>query len=533
MSGLGRPLQWLMNYFTGTSEYGETPVNLYSSLGYPPVKFAHDKICGDIGRIPIDCKKRQGRGSVNDLRHDGYRLLREEPNKIMSPSVFKEMVMSHALMFGNGRVAIIRDGMGGISELIPMMPDRTKTVIHHGEKYHITYPDKTAEDNLFSEHASMNEYIVFHDDDVLHISGFSFNGVEGLGLLQLAKMAFRIGIDSQKHVANQMQGGFKNKVILEAPIGALREHDKAKEFIDAFNAMEGGAKNAGKAALLREGVKASVIGQSNNDAQLIELQKFSRQDVGLLFGIGAMPGDGESTSYNSLEQENLAYLVALDRWAVKWEEECDRKLRTAVQKIRNSHYFKFNFATLLRTDLSSTMSALSVAITARIMNPNEARAKLDMNPYEGGDEFLNPAIEPTQDDENNAGDDTVTEDDSEDMNKKKTSDTTNMLAVEETLRTMLAREASDVTNGTRKGNFLNWLDRYYDRWENKLADKLEAIGLDRDRARLHCLTSKESLLDIAGRSTTDTLTENVVASVKNWKYRATQLIKDDDDDQDE
>ncbi len=505
-------MRWLVNWLNGGTD-DSSSVNIGQALGYPPILYAHNKLCGDFARLPIDVKRRKGDGAINDLRHDGYRLLRDEPNKLQSPSVFKEQVLSHAIMHGNGRVAIIRDG-NGIRELIPMMPDRTETIVYQGEKYHATNPMRPDNRDLFSGKELNNAgWLLFHDRDVLHIPGFSYDGVIGLGLLDLAKLTFSIGIDSQKHVSKQMNKGFVGKLFLEAPVGSFREESAAKEFIDSFNASEAGADNAGKAGLLREGVKISGVSQSSRDAQLVELQKFNRQDIALLFGIDSMPFDGESVSYNSLEQKNLSYLSTLDRWLCKVEEECDRKLRTPRQISSQSHYFKVNRAALLRTDLATTMEALCKAVSHKIMNPNEARSKLDMNPYVGGDIFENP---------NTSTSDSKTDPESNDT---ATQPAASNLALEDTLKTLCGREAADAINGTNKENFVGWIDKYYNNWESKLADKLENIGLDRDIARLHCEESREHLLEAAGRSGSDNLKANVENTVKNWKYRAYRILE--------
>jgi len=401
-----------------------------------------------------------------------------------------------------------------------MMPENSRTFLVEGEKYHITKPDQDEHFDMLSGVDGLdNGYIIFHDTDVLHIPGFSYNGIEGIGLMQIAQTTFSSGINSQKFTNTQLKNGFRGKLFLEVPPGQMREEAKAKEFIKAFNDSEGGSDNAGKAALLREGVKANALNMSNNDAQFIELQKFTRQDVGLLFGIDAMPGDGESVSYNSLEQKNLAYLAGVDTWFVKWEEQCDMKLRTPTQKRLGTHYFKVNRGALLRTDLTTTMTAFVQARTAKIMSANECRDKLDMNPYKGGDEYENPAITPGGSESSS----TDTSKDKEEPDSPPDESMTNTLAIDETLRSLIKREASNAINGCKSKNFMTWMERNYSAWEIKLADKLESIGLDRDNASVHCRDSKNFLMDVAGRSTPETLEQNVRDEVANWHARYNNL----------
>ena len=503
--------QALMRW-AGLNEDGERrTVSLKEAMGLPPVWYAHSKICGDFAQLPIDVKKRSGDGAVNDERHYGYYLLREQPNKVQSPTQFKEQFCSHAIMYGNGRAAIIRSGQS-VQELIPLMPDRTRTILHEGEKYHVTKPNKSDNrDLLYDFNPNEEGYVVLHDSEVIHMTGFTYDGVEGVGLMQLHQNVLSIGYNAQKFLDNQNKKGFRGKLFLEAPPGAFRNEAQAREFMELFNKAEAGSDNSGKAGLLREGIKANAVSQTNNDAQFVELAKFTRQDVGMLFGMDSMPGDGDSVSYNSLEQHNLSYLRALDRWLVKFEEQCDMKLRTPPQKLRGSHYYKFNRAAILRTDFATTMSALANAITHRIMSPNEARAKLDMNPYEGGDEYANPAVTP-----GSPGDSEP--DDAEDESPAESS------ATEAMLRSLITTEANNAISGAKSKNFCSWIEKNYAKWEPKLADKLEEIGIDRDLARVHCDESKQVLLDLAGRCTLENLLDTVTAAVKDWPNRSHAIL---------
>ena len=493
-------------------------VGIKDAMGIPPAFFAHNKLTGDFARLPIDVKKVVGKGAENDLKHDGYRLLRKQPNKIQSPTVFKQQILSHAIMRGNGRAAIIRNGTG-IEELIPMMPEQTWTVIHEGLKYHAYKPEDQTKTELFDTYdTDDNGYIVFRDSDVLHISGFSWNGVDGLGLLDLANIVFSTSKEAIKFQNQQIAKGFRAKLFLEAPPAMFRNDTDAKKFIDAFNAAEAGSDNAGKAGLLREGIKANAVSMSNSDAQFVDLQKFNRADIGMLFGLEGMPGDGETDSYNSREQTQIAYLQCLDRWLVQFEEQCDMKLLTPTEIRLNKAYFKFNTGAILRTALKETIDAFSVAVSSRIMNPNECRSKLDLNPYEGGEEFINPNIQRSGDDPEPEPEDTP-EDEQEDLQEQARNDR----AVEQMLRGLIRTEGNNAINASKKAQFVAWIGKKYPQWEAKLADSIEAIGLDRDLARLHCQESTRILAGLAAKYGGESLQKAVETEVKTWENRLFSL----------
>jgi len=491
----------------------------HQTIAVPPVFFALNKICEDAGQLPLLIMKTTRSGDDIDMDHPGYQLLMEQPNEIQPPSTFKQQMTSHAIMYGNGRAAIIRDGSGMPIELLPMMPDRTWTLLHKGRKYHVTKPEKNDEmDLLMGQQRRKDDQglIAFPDEDVIHISGFSHNGVEGIGLVQIADHTFSVGYNAQKHYDGQLKKGFRGKLFVEAPPGRFRDYEDAKKFIEEFNETEGGSANSYKASLLREGMKVNAVNMSNADAQFEAMGKFNRQDIGMLFGLESMPGDGSPKSYNSLEQYNLMYGRALDRWLNKWEEQCDMKLRSAVQKVRKSHYFHFDRKAIYRTDRQIEVDTLCKLVQHTIYSPNEARDALGMNKREGGDEFQNPSTSSQLANE--------PQDDSEDDSSQEQSASVEQRAVEVMIMSLLTTEGHQAVRGAKSKNFVDWIERNYAKWEPKLAEKLEAIGIDRDMARIHCEESRRQLLDVAGNSTPENLEENVKNAVANWTNRTFKLL---------
>jgi HK97 family phage portal protein len=281
-------------------------ISYSDALSLPSLWFSLNKICEDVGRLPLEIKKHVGSVLETDERHPAYFLLQENSNNFQTPDIFKSQVTGHAIMFGNGRAAIIRDDFGNPVELIPMLPDRTWTFILNGEKVHVTKPNKEDDkDVTISMRTDANGYVAIADSDVIHIQGFTYDGIEGIGLMQVGEIAISAGVNSTKYYQNQVKRGFRGKLFLEAPPGRFRDYADAKEFIDEFNKKEGGSDNAYKAALLREGMKAQAVSMTNSDAQFEALGKFNRTDIGLLFGLEHIPGDGNSITYNGHEQQGF------------------------------------------------------------------------------------------------------------------------------------------------------------------------------------------------------------------------------------
>lgn len=511
-SNLRNPAKWLLDLFGGGDEVAVTE---HSILASPAIWYAMQTISGDVAKMPLEVRKDEPDGGHEIYkRHPAYKLLTQQPNDWQSADLFKEQLTSHALGWGNGRAAIVRSG-GRPTELIPMLPDRTFTCMVLGEKYHVSMPD--VDDpilfaQLIEEQGVEGLYdnestVVMHDSEVLHIIGFGYNGYYGLSVAQVLREAIGIDLTAQKYSLNGMAKGFAGEVMLEAPPGLFRGEDEAAEFLNHFKKRHARGADGESVGLLREGVKANVMNMSPSDSQFLEQREFSRQDIMLIFGLQHMPGDDTSSSYNSLEQKQLSYLAScLDRWLVRWESQCDMKLRSEPEKRSNSVYFKFDRATWLRTDTLTKQEFLSGLMSSTVINRNEARAMIDMNPVEGGDEFLNPfTSSELADDE--GGDEEVSEESTEE------SEEAGDVLIEDRIRYLTSLESSRVVELSERKDFLDQLESFYTKWAITLLNN----SIPADRVRDITSDHRECILEIAGSvKSMDELKPEVEKLTRTW-----------------
>lgn len=530
-TGLMNPAQWLVHFVRGIgsgSDATERTLTSEQTLTYAPIWYGVQKIAGHIAQLPISVYQRVEGGGEKKRNHYVTKLLRR-PNPYQTSTVFREQVAAHSILEGNGRAAIVRSGSRPI-ELIPLHPECTGTGMLLGEKVHLTRPPSNDRLRKFFPDVSGSmdgEGPIYLDDvDVLHIPGLTLDGIVGLPLREIAKRNLNASINTEKRIGKQMGQGFAGSIMLHAPPGVFRKAEEAKEFLDDFTARHHSPDKAGLPGLLREGITAQLMEANNQEAEMIENRKFQRQDAALWLGLEQILGDDTSVSYNSLEQKNLAYLMnCLNRWLKRWEEELDVKLLPTREYERDTHYIKFSAAALLRSDYQTTVEALGLAIGSRIISPNEAREKLDMLPYEGGDAYENPAITPGQ----GGGSSEPETDEAATTDGDDAPAAELHPAVRSRLEHLIDTEAKRVEQAAQKAvekslNYVDWLDNFYsENWLPKLAETCEELGLDRDAAVAHCEESKERLLTVCDTSTEQTLVANVAACVKNWKHRANDL----------
>ena len=513
MRSLNRFSGGLIGWLFGDDYEQDKFMTATRALSYAPVWNCVSRITGAFSVMPLNIHREQGRNKTIQTRHSSYQLFRWRPNAYQTPAVFKQQQMCHALLWGNARSYIHRDNNGRPVELIPLLPDSTASMIIDGEKWHATIAEPDARLRLFrGREIKPQDVIWLRDEEVWHIPGLGFDGVEGKSVISLAKQSWGIGLDAEKHVAKQQKKGYAGGLMLEAPVGAFRNAEDAKEFLKHFKENHEGADNAGTIGLLREGIKANVMAMNNQDAQFVEQRRFSREDAALWFVMQSILGDSSGNSYASLEQKNLAYrMECLAPWSTKIEEESDLKLLTESERMRG-YYHKFNDGALLRTEKKATMEFVAAGVAARILNANEAREFFDLNPYEGGDVYENPNTIAR-------GSDTT-----QPQQPQKTAEERES-AIRSRVMHMIDVEAKRVAEAAARAsaeglNFLQWVDSFYDRnWQPKLMQVFDELGLEDSRAIDWCNESRQRLLACCDYSTVQTLPENVEKCVLSWKIR--------------
>ena len=527
---LSTAAQWLVDWVRGPVSDAGVAVSMDTALGYPPVLYAVRKISGHIGQLPLVLYREIDDGREKAESHPVSHLVKTRPNRYQTAVVFREQMMVHALLAGNGRAAIIRS-QGMPTELIPLTPNTTFTCMIEGEKWHVVHvrdEDSIANNETLGGFRSMlreGAFYRIHDDDCLHIPGLGYNGIVGQSVVTLARDAIGLGIAGQSATSKAFANGSRPGIVIESPPNMFNDEKDASEFIQNFNEFHEGLDNIGRAALLREGMKIHAMPVSASDAQWIEQRRFQKQDIALIFGMETMPGEEDSVSYNSLEQKNRAYLTnCLSPWFVKWEQECDYKLLGL--RSRNTHFFKFDTQELLRPDYESTVTSLSTAIRSMIMSPNEARRFLNMNPYEGGDVYVNPAIyNPEKDSQYGDGNESRSK--QSEPEPTQASQNLTRQAVLASMESLLSVECRRVCDAAKSGETVKKLERFYDKWPERLSERICQIvknkGLADAIANEHCEESQERILNVVSCVPPGGLSAAIAVEVGTWAARADRI----------
>ena len=370
------------SFFMGGSTSGKYVTErsaMQMTAVYACVRILSEAIAG----LPLHLYKyTEDGGKEKATDHPLYLLLHDEPNPEMSSFVFRETLMTHLLLWGNAYAQIIRNGKGEVVALYPLMPNKMSVERdEHGQLY---YEYSRSDDEALK---SKESTVILRPSDVLHIPGLGFDGLVGYSPIAMAKNAIGLSIATEEFGAKFFANGAAPSGVLEHP-GTIKDPNRVRE---AWQSQFGGSSNAGKIAVLEEGMKYTPISISPEQAQFLETRKFQINEIARIFRVPPhMVGDLDKSSFSNIEQQSLEFVkYTLDPWVVRWEQSIQRRLFTDDEK--RTYFVKFNVEGLLRGDYQSRMNGYAVARQNGWMSANDIREleNLDRIPVEaGGDLYL-------------------------------------------------------------------------------------------------------------------------------------------------
>ncbi len=329
-----------------------------------------------MSSIPFRLMQAQGDRREPVVNHPMYALLDEAPNEFMTSVDLFDTIGLHLAFCGNA--FLIKNGLGSsVYELLPVEPG---TVTVENDRGRLTYKV-----NLDDQ-----KPMVLPAERMWHIRGPSWNGWMGLEGIQLAREAIGLALASESHGATTFTNGALLGGILSTD--ANLTVDQREGLRRSWTAIHGGADNAGKIAVMSNGMKFSQIGSSNVDAQWLESRKYQVEEVCRVFGVmPIMVGySDKAATYASAEQMFLAHVVyTLGPWHRRLEKSAAVSLLTPEER-KSGHYFKFFTQALLRGAAADRGQFYTTLYNIGAINPNEIRALEDMNPYDGGEQWRVP-----------------------------------------------------------------------------------------------------------------------------------------------
>jgi len=367
---LANPATWLVNTLTGGPTASGITVNENTALNSSAVFAAVRLLSEAVASLPLHTFERQEDGKRRATEHPVASILSRRPNDYMTSYTLRETMMGHCLMWGNGYAEIVRDGSGMPTALLPITPDRIKIEV----------------DNMGRVVYVVDEQVKLAADDVLHVAGQGFDGIQGRSIITLARESIAVGMAAERFGGSFFQNGARLGGVLEHP-GKMSK-DASDRLRESWRAAHGGSGKAGSTALLEEGMKWSQLSISQNDAQFLETRRFQVEEIARWFGIPQhLLGSMDAATFSNIEHQQIEFVThTLRPWLVRWEQEISRKLFQG-----DDYYPEFQVDGLLRGDTKTRYESYRIAREAGWMSINEIRALENRSGIgDSGDTYIQP-----------------------------------------------------------------------------------------------------------------------------------------------
>jgi len=337
-------------------------------------------IAGAMGSMPahlMEESPEDERDKTKATAHKLYRLIHKRPNRRQTAIEFRMMMQAHALLRGNGIALQIKGFDGYAKELWPLHPDRVE--VKEREDMSLVYVYTRAN----------GQRDVFDADEIFHLRDLSLDGRVGLSRISLAREAIGLSLRSEEYGAATLKQGGSLGGSLAAP---KQLTDKAYERLkQSMDERYSGAENAGRYIILEEGLVASTLAMTHEDAQFLETRRYQVAEIaGMFFGLPPhLTGDPNQTNWGTgIEQQNIGFLqFTLLPWIVSWEQALERDLFKPEEDDR--YYVKFNVSAFLRASAKDRGDYYAKSLGAGGSQPwntvNDVRGFEDQRPLPGGD----------------------------------------------------------------------------------------------------------------------------------------------------
>lgn len=328
---------------------------------------------GVISALPLHVYKTKDDGSRERVKdHPLSRLLAQSPNADQTAMEFWGQMQLSIETRGNAFSE--RDMISGRTvALTPIHPDCMTVSRNKGGK--IVY--EWYADGLRRTGTS---------ETILHLHGFGGDALGGLSTLEFASRTFGLSRSISEAAKGAFENGMRPSGVLSIPGVLPPEKRDAIEsgLISKFT----GAMNAGRPMVLEGGLTWQGLSIKPEEAQMIEAQGFSIEEVCRFFGVPPfMIGHTEKTTSwgTGLSEQVLGYQKFTVAPRVERIEQRLMKQLLTPEERANGYVIEFSFEGLLRADTTSRYASYEVGLRNGFLVIDEVRRLENLPKVKGGD----------------------------------------------------------------------------------------------------------------------------------------------------
>ncbi|MFU2202275.1 phage portal protein [Bacillus subtilis] len=360
-----------VNLFGGRKTASGETVNERNSLVKPDVFACVNVLSDDIAKLPIHTFQKTENGIKRNPDHPTAYAVYARPNPYMTAFIWKKLMMTHVLTWGNG-YSYIQFGEHGYPEaLYPLRPETTNAYI------------SPITGMLWYQTVVNGKAMELYDHEVLHFKGLSTDGIHGKSPIGVVREHIEAQSAATKYNAKLYKNEATPRGILKVP--AFLD-EKPKENVR----KEWKRVNQGEnIAIIDNGLEYQSISMPLQEAQFVESMKFNKAQISMIYKVPLHKlNELDKATFSNIEHQSIEYVRnTLQPWIVNFEQELNVKLFMDHNQ-RSGHYVKFNVDSELRGDSQSQAEYFKTMHETGVLNKNEIRELIERNPIPHGDKYL-------------------------------------------------------------------------------------------------------------------------------------------------
>ena len=334
-------------------------------------------IAQDISKMPYRLMERDSDGIWEETTSSAYSPVLSQPNDFQNQMQFRESWMLSKLMRGNTYILKQRDARNVVVALYVLDPCLVKPLVStndDGTPGEVFYQLQC--DNL----AGIAEPgLIVPASEIIHDRWNTFwHPLCGLSPLYAAALPALLSLKGVRNSERFFGNAAMPSGILTAP-GPITP-EKAKAVAEFWRDNFTGA-NAGRVAIVGDGLKFDRVTGTNADAQLMDLLKWSAEQVAACFHVPPYKiGAGAAPAYANYEAGTQDYYQN----ALQVHVQAQEQLLTGGL---NADPYQVNVdeSVLLRMDTAAQVDSATKGIGGGLYTVNDGRKKVGLKALKGGD----------------------------------------------------------------------------------------------------------------------------------------------------
>jgi HK97 family phage portal protein len=384
-SGFGLPFwgggsSWfpiIQEPFTGAWQRNQE-ITATTLLAFPALYRCITLISQDISKMRIRLVEQDDDGIWSEVaRVSPFWPVLTKPNRYQTRIQFFDEWMGSKLITGNTYVLKERDQRGIVVRLYVLHPHRAKPLVA---------PDGSVWYELLTDDLTgvEEDKVRVPASEIIHDRYKPlYHPLCGVPPVMACALSGMLGVNIAANSAKFFDNASRPGGIITAPD---RINDEQLQRIKTQWEQGYTGVNAGRTAILSDGMKFEPIRENATDAQLTEQLKLTAEHICTAFGVPPyMIGVGDPPNYNNIEALTQQYYSqALQNLIESIELLLDEGL--GLVDVPTAVYgTEFDLSDLLRMDTSTKSKVWGDLVQRGIASPDEARRQFDLPPVTGGD----------------------------------------------------------------------------------------------------------------------------------------------------